>query len=165
MSVIQCRDVQCTLESHRDEADSFMISILNSVENAAFKSLPVSNAQMPHAKLKKTTIPGWSYYVKPFKEKAVFWNAVWKSAGKPLNCELHTIMKRTRNEYHYQIRKVKKYEDMIRKHKLLDACFNGDSDIFTEIKKIRRHTPQITTVIDGKEGNISEHFKDMYKKF
>ena len=40
MSVIQCRDVQCTLETHRDEADSFMISILNSVENAAFKSLP-----------------------------------------------------------------------------------------------------------------------------
>ena len=28
-------------------------------------------------------VPGWSESVKPFREDAMFWHAVWKSSGKP----------------------------------------------------------------------------------
>ena len=42
-------------------------------------------------------VPGWSEAVKPFREDAMFWHAVWKSSGKPLNNSIHHTMKRTRN--------------------------------------------------------------------
>ena len=100
----------------------------------------------------------------PFRETAIFWNEVWKSAGKPLNCQLFNIMKRCRNVYHYQIRKLKKSENLIKRNKLLDACLNGDNNIFKEIKKLRHHEADIASTVDGVSENISDHFKDIYSK-
>ena len=31
----------------------------------------------------------------PFKDTAMFWHSIWLSAGRPLNTELHIIMKKT----------------------------------------------------------------------
>ena len=44
-------------------------------------------------------MPGWDELVKPFKEKSDFWNWMWRDSGKPLNCELHNLMKRSRAQY------------------------------------------------------------------
>ena len=88
---------------------------------------------------------------------------MWKSAGRPLNCQLHLIMKRSRNVYHYHVRKVKKSEEIIKKNKLLDACLNGNGDVFTEIKKIRRHKPTVATSMDNVKENIPHHFKEIYE--
>ena len=64
-------------------------------------------------------------------------------------------MKRSKNVYHYQIRKLKKSQDQIKKNKLLDACINGDNDLFKEIKKIRNTKPCVADSIDGvKEGIV-----------
>ena len=57
---------------------------------------------------KRNIIAGWKDDLKPYKDAALFWHAVWISAEKPINNELHKIMKRTRNIYHLQIRKCKK---------------------------------------------------------
>ena len=140
-----------------------MISLLEVLESVAFESLTTSY-HGNYTAFKRNTIPGWSDCVKPFREKAMFWSSIWKSAGKPLNNELHKLMKTTRNKYHYQVRKVKKSEDEIRKYKLLDACLNGSSDLFKEIKRMRKHAPQIASSIDGKDGNASDTFKDIYSK-
>ena len=112
-----------------------MLSILEYVESAAFESLPIFCAQIPRSSLNKKTIPGWSEQVKPFRDKAMFWDQIWKSAGKPVNCELHNIKKRSRNLYHYKLRKVKKSEDFIRKHNLLNACLNGFVNHLKKSKK------------------------------
>ena len=44
-------------------------------------------------------------------------------------------VKKSRNIYHYQANKCKKDEHFIKRDKLLNACVNGSSDIFSEIKK------------------------------
>ena len=49
---------------------------------------------------KNKKLPNWKEDVDPVKDTAHFWHAIWKSAGKPINCHLHMIMKKTRNEYH-----------------------------------------------------------------
>ena len=72
-------------------------------------------------------------------------------------------MKRSRNVYHYQIRKLKKSQDQIKKNKLLDACINGDNDLFKEIKKIRNTKPCVADSIDGVKEGIGDHFKDIYE--
>ena len=53
---------------------------------------------------------------------------------------------------------------MIKKNNLLDACLNGNSNQFKEIKKLRRHENTIATDVDGVKDNISEHFKSIYSK-
>ena len=97
--IISCKDVHCTNEVHLQHLDIFMASILEIVEFAAFDTLPVAVPSAQQTKKRKTT-SGWNSLVQPFREKALFWHEVWKSAGKPLNCELHTVMKRSRNVYH-----------------------------------------------------------------
>ena len=82
----------------------------------------------------------------------------------PLNCPLHNIMRRTKNIYHYQIRKVRKSNDLIKKHKLIDACLNGNGQLFKEIKKIRKHEANIALSIDGVNEDISDHFKGIYEQ-
>ena len=154
-----CTDFTCKDQEHLDQADSFIVSILDAVENSAHAFVPTQNVCQAKAKKQK---PGWAQSVAPYRDKAWFWNSVWKSAGKPLNCELFNIMKKTRNFYHYQIKKIKKSENTIRKNNLLNACLNGDKDIFTEIKKLRKHSPVIASSIDGVKRDIPEHFKGIY---
>ena len=50
----------------------------------------------------------------------------------------------------------------MKKLKLIDACLNGNADLFKEIKKMRKHNTLVATSVDGVEGNISDHFKGIY---
>ena len=102
--------------------------------------------------------------VKPWKEKALFWHAVWKSAGRPLNNQLHNIMKSTRNKYHTEFKKCKKAEERVKNSKLLNACLNGNGDLFKEIKALRRTKPKFADTMDGVKGNIPGHFKDIFNE-
>ena len=160
-SVISCSNVLCRDTNHQNDVDCYMAEVLACVEDEAFQSLPVSN---PHSGQKKQPKPGWSEQVKPFRDTAFFWSQVWKSAGKPINTVLHGIMKRSRNIYHYQHRKCVKSEEIIKKNKVLDACINGDGDIFKEIKSLRNSVQVVATSMDGVQDNIQEHFKGIYSK-
>ena len=71
-------------------------------------------------------------------------------------------MKRTRNVYHYQIRKCKRSADVIKKVKLLYACVNGKGNIFDELRKIRKAKKHVPHTMDGKT-NVSETFANVYQ--
>ena len=158
----ECTDVACKNPNHCCEVDAYIVEILDIVENASFEALPgTSNASSNPTKKK---MPGWCDEVKPFRDTAFFWSQVWKSAGSPLNTELHKVMKRTRNIYHYQARKCKKAEDFIKRNKLLNACVNGSGDIFSEIKKLRSCRNVTATSMDGVKEDIPGHFKSIYSK-
>ena len=160
-SLVECKDVHCRDSSHLEESDQFMTSILHHVETSAMETLPI--LKPPNNKTKKN-VPGWAENVRPFRENALFWSQVWKSAGRPINTELHKIMKRTKNIFHYQVRKCKKAEDFIKRNKLLDACINGNGNIFAEIKKMRKSKPVVATSMDNENEDIPNHFKEIYCK-
>ena len=113
---------------------------------------------------KKQRIPFWNEDVQPFKEKSIFWHAVWESAGRPINTELHNIMKRTRNAFHYAIRKAKKISEMMKKNSFIDACVRNNGDIFKLIRKERKSEPVVPTIIDGVSENIENHYAGIYSK-
>ena len=113
---------------------------------------------------KQKVIPGWREEVKPFRDQAYSWHQIWLSAGRPLNTELHRIMKRSRNRYHYEFKKCQKAEDRIRKNKLLDACLNGGADLFSEIKSMRKSKPVVASSMDDVHDNVKEVFKNKYEK-
>ena len=157
-----CKNVNCEDPSHIDSCDRYLTDILESIRSTASSCLPTPNPK--DETKKKPLIYNWNQEVKPFKEEAYFWHAIWESAGKPINTVLHRIMKRTRNIYHYQIRKCRKAAECLKKNTLLNACINDKGDIFKEIKKLRKSTHMTATSIDGIKDNTEEHFAGIYKE-
>ena len=74
-------------------------------------------------------------------------------------------MRRTKNLFHYQVKKCKKAEDQIKKERLLSAVLDPDSDVdlFKEIKSMRKAKTTTANKIDDKTENIEEHFAGIYK--
>ena len=160
-SVKQCRDTKCSNELHKDQLDWFGAEILNTVQEVAEASLPIPKTGQGggHAK----SLACWDEVAK-FKQDSYFWFQVWVSCGRPINCEVHKVMKRTRNVYHFVLRKCIKSEEKMKKNKLISSCLGGEGNLFDEIKKMRRTKPVVATSIDGEKKDIAEHFGKIYSK-
>ncbi len=98
-----CINVRCKNASHINICDEELTNLLQCVSSAANECLPSSK----RIKRNSNLIPNWNIDIEPLKDKAMFWNAVWQSAGRPINTTLHSIMKKSRNVYHFHIRKKK----------------------------------------------------------
>ena len=94
---------------------NILLPKINSICDTGRECLPQTGGRPPENKNQPDNIvkivPGWKEHVSPFREKAMFWYSVWQSAGRPLGGQLHILMKRTRSQYHYAIRRVKKFDD------------------------------------------------------
>ena len=65
-------------------------------------------------------MPGWKDEVKPEREQSLFWHWMRLEAGKPNAGYIFDIMKRTRHQYHYAVRRCKKNRINIQKQKLAE---------------------------------------------
>ena len=158
-----CTNHHCIDNNHREDIDMYAYDIMQSISLSVENNIPFSNSRH----VAQPPVPGWSSYVTPFRDDAAFWYSVWKSAGKPENCVLHDIMKRTRNKYHYSIRKIRKHESLIRKEKFMDDCVSGNmNNILKNVKSSRKMNSKPTTTVDGVTGRekISNKFKSVYQK-
>ena len=157
-----CQDVHCTSQDHLSQLDEMSIDLMEAISAAVTQNIPHSGGS-PHVK----NIPGWKSMIKPLKDDADFWTAVWISSGKPQGTELHRVAKFTKNKYHHAIRKLKVAEKEVRKSNLLNACLDGDvTDLCKEIKRSRGTGCKSAGSIDGVSDPklISNHFRDIYSK-
>ena len=102
---ISCNDPTCSNIEHHNDLDVFCNKLVGCIDLAVNDNIPSSVNNKSNI---TNVVPGWSMYVKPYKEDAKFWHAIWVSLGRPLNNEVHRVMKYTRNVYHYAVRRVKK---------------------------------------------------------
>ena len=153
--------MHCQDASHKEDLDQYTLAVLDTIQDAAEVNL--STLAPKNSSLKKI-VPGWIDEVKLFRDKAFFWHQIWKSCGRPINNEIHKIMKHTRNIYHYQFKKCKNAEQRIKKDKLLNACLGDGGDLFKEIKTLRKSEISVATSIDGISQNIPEHFSTIYSQ-
>ena len=160
--VDRCRNVNCDSKCHIEKIDEFFICILNTIKTTADDCLPC-NKKKKVGNSKKKPIAFWRDEVQPYKDKSMFWHSVWISAGRPINTELHRIMKRSRNAYHFQIRKNKKLAENLKKNAFLNACINNNEDIFKLIRKEWATTPSVPNTMDGVSTDIENHFASIYK--
>ena len=163
VDALNCSDFHCVHASHKTDIDMYAAHIMQAITLAVECNIPHSNVNPS----KHAPVPGWSDFVKPFREDALFWHSVWKSAGRPQNTVLHQVMRSTRNKYHYAIRSVRKQESAFRKDKMLQEFLSGKVDnILQHIKKTRNGKSGLVNNIDGLVGaeNISNHFKNMYQE-
>ena len=92
-----CVDVHCQNVSHKQDLDKYTLELLDIVQYVAEDNLAIPVAGGGRG---RSVTPGWNSEVKRFKDDAYFWHQVWQSCGRPINCEVHNVMKRTRNLYH-----------------------------------------------------------------
>ena len=163
LSVLQCKDLHCRDPDHLADLDLLAATVLGGVQGVAEETLPVPGGGGVKGDQEKR-VPGWKEEVAPFRDKAYFWSQIWKSCGRPLNSEVHKIMKRSRNIYHFQLKKTRRAEEKIKKNKMLNACLNGEGDIFEEIKAARKTSKVVASSIDGEKNNIANHFSNIYSK-
>ena len=155
-----CQHVHCHNANHHYESDDFMTEIIPTIKSTAEKCLPSSRGKCDK---KKTGIPNWNGEIQPLKEKAVFWHAAWHSAGRPINTELHRVMKTNRNIYHLYIRKNRRMVDMFKKNALVNACINNKGDIFDVIKNQRSAASTVSTMINGITSDAETNFANTYE--
>ena len=53
-------------------------------------------------------IHGWTEQVKPELDKAKFRHWMWQEAGKPQSGTAYEVMKRTKHQYYYAVRRCKR---------------------------------------------------------
>ena len=92
---------------------------------------------------------------------------MWLSANKPNKGVMFEIMKKTRNNYHYAVRKAKKQADIINSQNLFSAAQNGDIELLKEMKKCRNNSKNNSTrpdTVDGADNpeDIVEKFREVY---
>ena len=103
---LNCFDPLCQDPTHSSERDSHVLDMLCSVVEASHTKLPLAGGRRAAKigtranKQPGGSIPGWNEEVEPFREDALFWHSSWGSAGRPNTGELHSLMAKTRNQYH-----------------------------------------------------------------
>ena len=155
--VVNCDDVHYT----NKELDLVMLDALKTVEEVGDTQIPKPRTD---GKQRPKKVVNWKGEIEPFKYKAHFWHAVWVSAGRPINCELHNLMKKTRNVYHLHIRKGRRLLERIKKNELLTACMENKTDLFDAIKRERRSKRTYATTMDGRTEDIPDHLAATYEK-
>ena len=160
---VVCNDPMCNNANHHLDINKYCDYILNSIDSAVTNHIPFSGGRV-----NKNLKPGWSEFVKPYKDDARFWYSIWISCGKPVNCEVHRVMKHTRNAYHYAIRRIKNNASRIKENNMLTSLMNGKvPNLIKELKSQRSgYKCDKASKIDGKFDsiNIANHFADKYSE-
>ena len=160
-AAFNCVDVKCSNPDHITAIDQFTSKLTSVIDVAVSRNIPTSNGQH-----KGGEIPGWNDFVRPYQEEAKFWHSVWISYGKPENNSVHHIMKTSKNQFHYAVRRAKKNEANIRKEKFLQQCLNNDTNTLFKDLKDKRKISQRPNNIDGVTGgeNIANKLKNTYEE-
>jgi hypothetical protein len=158
---LNCNNLHC--KEHSDMVSSYTIGLLEAVEDAAGESLPVVGGGGSKA---QQNTQNWNEYVKPYYEESKFWHNIWESSGKPTAGQLLKLMRESKHQYKYALRRVQRGSNTIQKDNFVSAILKGGTNIFDEIKKHRGKVNKCSSTIDGEVGsaNIANHFAGIYKK-
>ncbi len=104
----------------------------------------------PHS---STRVAGWNEFVKPYSDDAIFWKWLHDQVGHPNMGWVAQIVRRTRGQYHYALRRVKSQKHQVKRFKLLETMFNSDRDFFKEVHKIHGFNKYDNSCIDGLKDN------------
>ena len=163
---LKCNDLECTNLDHHVDIDNFYKEFSDYIDLAVKNCIPVSD----YFKRGKNSniVAGWNDQVRPFRDSAKFWNAIWVSCGRPLNCQVYWVMKRTKNVFHYVVRKIKKNKEKLEQEKMLESMIHGNvTNLVKKLKNMRSTGPEkLPNLIDGRVGkdNIANYFANNYEE-
>ena len=146
-----------------------MLDIVCSMVESSHTAIPLAGGRKAGAGQTKSgltsgCVPGWKEQVEPFQQDARFWHAAWTSAGKPNQGDLHIAMARSRNQYHYAVRRTTRSGELHQAKNLFEASVTGDMNLIKEMKRVKsgcRAFKELPDNVGGAEGEqeICEKFR------
>ena len=159
-----CLNVKC--QGHSEDMEYYTMEVMEAMEQAAKECLPTTCPGKQVGK-GKTVVAGWTEHVKPYAEDSKFWGSIWASMGKPNSGDCFEMMKNSKRQYKYAVRRLKKVNDKIRNDKFVASLLGGGTtNIFKEIRKIRGTGTTCSSRIDEEVGRsaIANHFASIYNE-
>jgi len=160
VEALACRNPMCQNLEHCNMLNNYAGSVIEACTSAANETLPHTG----HGR--RPVVPGWTEQVEPFRSKSILWHNMWVECGRPRCGVVADIMRRTRAQYHYAIRRVKRQEADIVKQRFAQAvCSNCSRDLWTEMRKITAKRVSPASCVDGylSPQSISDHFANKYQ--
>ena len=131
-SIIECNNLLCN--SHNEIILQTLDELINIMIISANDTIPTRIIRGNNKGM-----PGWNSHVKPFKDKSIFWNDIWKQAGKPVSGPLAELRRFTRTKYHWAIKQAKRQKDSIILNNTAKQLLNKSyKEFWSTIKKTSR---------------------------
>ena len=151
-SVRDCCDPLCS--QHQAFLDSYCDDLSRCLFDSAMAALP---------KVRQSScVPGWNSGARSFKKKANFWHRVWCQAGCPSSGVLHQLKRSAKSRYKYEVRRLKRREQYIRREKMAAALASSNSQNFWHQVHCANQSKKSSPVssVDGTSGapHISQLF-------
>ena len=132
---LSCRDPTCKDEVHSSDCNSHVLDVMCTVMEVSHACIPLSGTGLSAvSKHKGSRLPGWKEHVEPVRSDSLFWHSIWVSAGSPPSGVLHSLMCRTRNKFHYAVRRAKRAAEKANSVKLMEAAEQGNMALLQEMK-------------------------------
>ena len=149
--------MSCTNCDHIDAIDNTCDTVVKCCIDSGLTSIPSS-------RLNVREVPGWNDEVRQAKDQSLFWHWIWLESGRPNTGHVYAIMKRTRHQYHYSIRRCKLNKQEIQRTKLAENILDPTM-FWSELNKISSVGKQISDTVGNASGSkkIAQLFHDKYK--
>ncbi len=155
----ECRDPMCRNSSHRNEINNYCNQLIECCVLSG-------EACFPTAKCNKKQKPYWKEIVKPERDKCLLWGRIWKECDKPRVGVVADIYQKSKRDYHYKCRSLRKNEKQLRKVRMLENVMqNRHRDFWDETKKMNPCKKNNPPHIDGhtEPQAIAQLFADKYE--
>ena len=113
--MLYCRNMSCQCDTH--------VNDIHRLHNDIISSEVIPSATTKTSK----NIPSWDTSVSYQKKIALFRRSIWILMNYPRDGHVADIMRRTRAQYHYTIRKLKRSSDLLRKKSVAQAISEKNS--------------------------------------
>ena len=160
-----CNNMLCSSSNCKQDILSMYNAIVNACTVSADLCIPKFGTDTQNRGSK--VIPGWSDIVEPARNKAIFWHKMWIDNNRPQSGVISEIRRKTRADYHRNIKVVKRNSEKLRHIKMAeDIASNNSRNLWQEIKRIKGCNKSLPMSIDGVFGdkNIADAFADKFEK-
>ena len=90
------------------------------------------------------------------KQTANFWYRLWEDAGHPSSGVLFQIKKNTKTRYMYEIRRLKRRQNVLLQDKFASLFASKKNDDFwSQIRQFNRSRPSPASSVDNVSGDVN----------
>ena len=160
-----CNDCNCKSSSHTNMLTNVYETFTKSILDSSEKVCNVRNT----CATPRTVKPGWNEYVKEKHQAAIDFYKQWRDVGKPRNGPFFNMYYRSKLNYKYAVRAIKRNEESIKADNLARHFMNNKySNFWKSVKRFNNSKTVLPQSIDDAHGDTEicdrwkKHFKSIY---
>ena len=134
---------------HQEALDSYGQDLVSSLLDCASNCFPTFTVTSSTRRLM-----GWKDSACFFKKTANLWYKIWEEAGCPTSGVLFQIKKNTKTRYKYEVRRLKRRQNVMLQKKLALLCGRKNKKRFSSrIRQLNHSRLNLPPVVDGVSGS------------